>query len=83
MKPLLPLKSSSTYPRVVMESLLLKAEWWLQRNLQEMPFMGEDRLRKEGENKALGWVIENMKKELRGWDPLAQQQMQEAKDSGS
>ena len=48
-----------------MESLLLKAEWWLEHNLQEMPLMGEERLRKEGENKALQWMIENMKKELR------------------
>jgi len=53
------------YPRAVMESLLLKAEWWLERNLQEMPLMGEERLRKEGENKALLWMIENMRKELR------------------
>ena len=65
MKPILFQKSSSTYPRAVMESLLLKAEWWLERNLQEMPLMGEERLRKEGENKALLWMIENMKKELR------------------
>jgi len=48
-----------------MESLLSKAEWWLERNLQEMPLMGEDRFRKEGENQALSWMIENLKKELR------------------
>ena len=52
-----------------MESLLLKAEWWLERNLQEMPLMGEERLRKEGENKALQWMIENMRKELGTEDP--------------
>ena len=48
-----------------MESLLAKAEWWLERNRQEMPFMGEERLRKEGENKVLFWMIENLRKELR------------------
>jgi hypothetical protein len=50
-----------------MESLVLKAEWWLERNLQEMPLMGEDRLRKEGENKVLSWMIENLNKEHKGY----------------
>ena len=58
-------QGGSSYPRVIMESLLSKAEWWLERNLQEMPLMGEDRFRKEGENQALSWMIENLKKELR------------------
>jgi len=49
-----------------MESLMLKAEWWRERNLQEMPLMGEDRLRKEGENRVLSWMIENLKKEIGG-----------------
>ena len=56
----------SSYPRVVMESLMLKAEWWRERNLQEMPLMGEDRLRKEGENRVLSWMIEDLKKEIGG-----------------
>ena len=58
-------KTVSAYPWVVMESLLLKAEWWRERNVQEMPLMGEERLRKEGENRALSWMIENLQKELR------------------
>ena len=66
MKPTVPPRSGSTYPLAVMESLMLKAEWWRERNLQEMPLMGEDRLRKEGENKVLSWMIENLKKELKG-----------------
>ena len=67
MKPILFPRPSSSYPRAVMESLLAKAEWWLERNRQEIPFMGEDRLRKEGENKVLSWMIENLKKEIGGW----------------
>lgn len=65
LKPKLPTAGASSYPRVVMESLLAKAEWWLERNRQEIPFMGEERLRKEGENKVLSWMIENLRKELR------------------
>ena len=66
MTPRSPKPGASSYPRVVMESLLAKAEWWRERNLQEMPLMGEDCLRKEGENKALSWVIENLRKEIGG-----------------
>jgi len=46
-----------------MESLVKKAEWWLERNLQEMPLMGEARLKKEGENEVLKWVIGKLKEE--------------------
>ncbi len=49
--------------RAAMESLLKKAEWWLERNLQEMPLMGEERLKKEGENHVLKWVIGKLKEE--------------------
>ena len=49
--------------RAAMESLLKKAEWWLERNLQEMPLMGEERLKKEGENEVLKWVIGKLKEE--------------------
>ena len=47
-----------------MESLLAKAEWWLERNRQEMPLMGEGKLRKEGENEVLQWLIEMLRKEI-------------------
>ena len=46
-----------------MESLVKKAEWWLERNLQEMPLMGEARLNKEGENEVLKWAIGKLKEE--------------------
>ena len=49
--------------RAAMESLVKKAEWWLERNLQEMPLMGEARLKKEGENEVLKWVIGKLKEE--------------------
>ena len=55
--------------RAAMESLLAKAEWWLGRNRQEMSLMGDGKLRKEGENEVLRWVIGMLKKEL-GNDPL-------------
>ena len=50
--------------RAAMESLLKKAEWWLDRNVQEMPLMGDGKLRKEGENEVLQWVIGILKKEI-------------------
>ena len=52
--------------KAAMENLLAKSEWWLERNRQEMPLMGDGKLRKEGENEVLLWVIEILKKELRG-----------------
>jgi len=51
--------------RAAMENLLAKAEWWLERNTQEMPLMGDGKLRKEGENDVLQWVIGMLKKEVR------------------
>ena len=48
-----------------MENLLAKAEWWLERNTQEMPLMGDGKLMKEGENDVLQWVIGMLKKEVR------------------
>lgn len=50
--------------RAAMESLLKKAEWWLERNLQEIPLMGDGKLMKEGENHVLQWVIEKLKEEI-------------------
>ena len=50
--------------RAAMENLLKKAEWWLDRNIQEMPLMGEERLKKEGENEVLKWVIGKLKEEV-------------------
>ena len=47
-----------------MESLLAKSEWWLERNMQEMPLMGDGKLRKEGENEVLRWLIGILKKEI-------------------
>ena len=35
-----------------MENLLAKAEWWLERNMQEMPLMGDGKVKKEGERMA-------------------------------
>ena len=52
--------------RAAMESLLKKAEWWLERNLQEMPLMGDGKLMKEGENHVLKWVIGKLKEEVGG-----------------
>lgn len=49
-----------------MENLLKKAEWWLERNLQEMPLMGEAKRMKEGENTVLHWVIEKLRNEVGG-----------------
>ena len=49
-----------------MENLLKKAEWWLERNLQEMPLMGEEKRKKEGENSVLHWVIEKLRNEVGG-----------------
>lgn len=49
-----------------MENLLKKAEWWLERNLQEMPLMGEAKRMKEGENNVLHWVIEKLRNEVGG-----------------
>ena len=51
--------------RAAMENLLAKSEWWLERNMQEMPLMGDGKLMKEGENHVLRWVIEMLKKEVR------------------
>ena len=51
--------------RAAMENLLAKAEWWLERNTQEMPLMGDGKWMKEGENHGLRWVIEILKKEVR------------------
>ncbi len=51
--------------RAAMENLLAKAEWWLERNTQEMPLMGDGKLMKEGENDVLQWVIGMLKKEVR------------------
>jgi len=53
-------------PQAGMENLLKKAEWWLERNLQEMPLMGEAKRMKEGENNVLHWVIEKLRKEVGG-----------------
>jgi hypothetical protein len=50
--------------RAAMENLLAKSEWWLERNMQEMPLMGNGKLKKEGENEVLQWVIGLMRKEL-------------------
>ena len=50
--------------RAAMENLLAKAEWWLERNRQEMPLMGDGKLRKEGENEVLQWVIGILKKDI-------------------
>ena len=50
--------------RAAMENLLAKAEWWLERNAQEMPLMGDGKLMKEGENHVLRWVIDILKKEV-------------------
>ena len=50
--------------RAAMENLLVKAEWWLERNRQEMPLMGEGRLKKEGENEVLLWLIAVLRKEI-------------------
>ncbi len=47
-----------------MQSLLAKAEWWLERNRQEMPLMGDGKLKKEGENEVLHWVIGVLRKEI-------------------
>jgi len=52
--------------RAAMESLLAKAEWWLERNTQEMPLMGDGKLMKEGENHVLRWVIGKLKEEVGG-----------------
>ena len=52
--------------RAAMESLLKKAEWWLERNLHEMPLMGDGKLMKEGENNVLKWVIGKLKEEVGG-----------------
>ena len=51
--------------RAAMENLLAKAEWWLERNTQEMPLMGDGKLMKEGENHVLRWVIDILRKEVR------------------
>jgi hypothetical protein len=32
--------------------------------MQEMPLMGDGKLRKEGENEVLRWIIEILKKEI-------------------
>ena len=50
--------------KAAMENLLGKAEWWLERNMQEMPLMGDGKVKKEGENEVLKWVIGMMRKEL-------------------
>ena len=50
--------------KAAMESLLAKAEWWLERNRQEMPLMGDGMLRKEGENQVLEWMINALRFEL-------------------
>ena len=50
--------------KAAMENLLAKAEWWLERNMQEMPLMGDGKVKKEGENEVLKWVIGMMRKEL-------------------
>ena len=50
--------------KAAMENLLAKAEWWLERNTQEMPLMGDGKVKKEGENEVLKWVIGMMRKEL-------------------
>jgi hypothetical protein len=50
--------------RAAMENLLAKSEWWLERNRQEMPLMGEGRLKKEGENEVLLWLIAVLRKEI-------------------
>ena len=51
--------------KAAMENLLAKSEWWLERNMQEMPLMGDGKLMKEGENHVLQWVIGMLKKEVR------------------
>ena len=53
-------------PQAGMENLLKKAEWWLERNLQEMPLMGEEKRMKEGENNVLHWVLEKLRNEVGG-----------------
>ena len=50
--------------KAAMENLLAKAEWWLERNTQEMTVMGDGKVKKEGENEVLKWVIGMMRKEL-------------------
>ena len=50
--------------KAAMENLLAKSEWWLERNMQEMPLMGDGKVKKEGENEVLKWVIGMMRKEL-------------------
>ena len=50
--------------KAAMENLLAKSEWWLERNMQEMPLMGDGKLRKEGENEVLRWLIGILKKEI-------------------
>ena len=50
--------------RAAMENLLAKSEWWLERNMQEMPLMGDGILRKEGENQVLEWMISSLRFEL-------------------
>ena len=52
--------------KAAMESLLAKAEWWLERNRQEMPLMGDGKLKKQGENEVLLWLIAMLKKEIGG-----------------
>ena len=34
--------------KAAMENLLAKEEWWLERNTQEMPLMGDGKVKKEG-----------------------------------
>ena len=50
--------------KAAMENLLAKSEWWLERNMQEMPQIGDGKVKKEGENEVLKWVIGMMRKEL-------------------
>ena len=50
--------------KAAMENLLAKSEWWLERNMQEMPLMGDGKVKKEGENEVLKWVIGMMRKEI-------------------
>ena len=50
--------------KAAMENLLAKSEWWLERNMQEMPPMGDGKVKKEGEDEVLKWVIGMMRKEL-------------------
>ena len=58
-------KRSTPGERAALENLLAKSEWWLERNTQEMPLMGDGKLMKEGENNVLRWVIDILKKEVR------------------